>query len=205
MDFNRLADEKALASVTKSLMAKGYEVFVTKNGPETFDKIKNIIPDGSTVMNGSSVTLEQIGFIELLKSGNHKWVNLHAKVNAESDQAKRNKLRKEATLSDYYLGSVHALTQDGTFVIASNTGSQLPHVVYTSQNLIFVVSTKKIVKDLPMAVERVKEHCVPLEDKHLLGLYNMHTALNKLLIFYNEAKMSARKIYFLLVTEDLGF
>ena len=205
MDYNQLASLDSLQKTKDSLSQKGYEVFVVKNKTEALEKIKELIPEGASVMNGSSATLEQIGYLDYLKSGAHKWVDLHAKVTAESDKEKRTKLRRESVLSDYYLGSVHALAETGEFVIASNTGSQLPHVVYTSPNLIFVVSTKKIVPTLDEAMRRLKEYVYPLEDKQSLEKYKEHTAINKIVIFNGEVSYSGRKIRFILVEEDLGF
>ena len=190
---------------SKALTEKGYEVFNVKTGAEALAKIKEIIPEGASVMNGSSVTLEQIGFVEYLKSGEHKWNNLHKGIFEEKDPAKQSQLRREAVLSDYYLGSVHALAETGEFIVASNSGSQLPHIVFTSPNLIFVVSTKKIVADLPAAMKRLEEHVLPLEDKHMMEKYGVGTKDNKILIVKGESQMTHRKINFILVDEDLGF
>ncbi len=156
-------------------------------------------------MNGASVTLEQIGFVDYLKSGEHGWNNLHEGILAEKDPDKQKLLRNQAVLSDYYLGSVHALIETGEFVIASNTGSQLPHIVFTSPNLIFVVSTKKIVPSLPEAMKRLMEYVVPLEDKHMREKYGVGTAPNKILTFNGESSSSKRNIKMILVNEDLGF
>ncbi len=205
MNYNTLASKETLKKTQEGLENKGYEVFVVDNKNQALEKIKTLIPEAASVMNGSSVTLEQIGYQDYLKSGIHEWNDLHAKVNAENDKVKRAKLRKESALSDYYLGSVHALTETGEFVIASNTGSQLPHIVFTSPNLIFVVSTKKIVPTLDEAMKRLTKHVIPLEDKHMLKLYNMHTGLNKMVTFRGETKYMGRKIRFILVKEDLGF
>ncbi len=205
MDYNILANTSSIAKVANALEGKGYEVMVVKSGVDALQKIKELIPEGASVMNGSSVTLEQIGYKDYLVSGNHKWVDLHARVNAENDKEKRNKLRRESVLSDYYLGSVHALIENGEFIIASNTGSQLPHVVYTSPNLVFVVSTKKIVPTMEEGMRRLEEYVYPLEDTHLMGQYNVHTNLSKIVIFKAEAASSTRKIRFILVEENLGF
>ncbi|OGM13639.1 hypothetical protein A3A76_02975 [Candidatus Woesebacteria bacterium RIFCSPLOWO2_01_FULL_39_23] len=205
MNYNDLASDISVNKVTKALQRIGYIVYRVEEGSEALNKIKKIITRGSSVMNGSSVTLEQIGYIDYLKSGKHGWIDLHARVNAENDKEKRAKLRKESTLSDYYLGSVHALTEDGEFVIASNTSSQLPHVVYNSPNLIFVVSTKKIVPALEIAMRRLEDYVYPLEDKASMAKYNSHTGLNKVLIFKGEVTSSTRKINFILVNENLGF
>jgi CheY-like chemotaxis protein len=194
-----------MGKTVSALKAKGYEVVTVKNGAEALEKIKQIIPPGATVMNGSSVTLEQIGYLDYLNSGKHGWNDLHAGVVAEADPAKRTALRKQASLSDYYLGSVHALMENGEFIVASNTGSQLPHIVFTSTNLIFVVSTKKIVADFNAGMKRLEEIVVPLENQHMLEKFGRGTSLNKIVIFKGESPFLGRKIHFILVNEDLGY
>lgn len=203
--YDKLASEETLKKTKESLLGKGYEVSLVSQKEEALTKIKEIIPEGSSITNGSSVTLEQIGFMDLLEKGEHKWNDWHRKITAENDQAKRTLLRKEATFSDFYLGSVHALTSEGEFVIGSNTASQLPSIVYSSQNLIFVVSTKKIVSNLSEAMDRLEKYVVPLEDTHMKEKYGSGTALNKIVIFKGESSYSSRKIHFILITEDLGF
>src|SRR3989344_4810435 len=124
MDYTQLASSQTVAKTVKALESRGFKAAVVGSGKEALEYIKKAIPKGASVMNGSSVTLEEIGLVDLLKSGKHEWNNLHAAVLAEQDQAKRAQLRKQAVVSDYYLGSVHALTEGGEMVIASNTGSQ---------------------------------------------------------------------------------
>src|SRR3990167_2731460 len=205
MNWNILASDESIEKTAKALREKGYEVIVVENGKEALEKIKTIIPKNASVMNGSSVTLEQIGYIDYLKSGAHEWNDLHKKITAEQDQEKRVLLRKQSALSDFYLGSVHALTEEGEFLIASNSGSQLPHVVYTSDNLIFVVGTQKIVPAMPDAFQRLEKYVVPLEDEHMKKLYGTGTRLSKIVVFKHESVYSTRKVRFILVKEKLGF
>lgn len=203
--YSHLASTETILQTEKALKEKGYQVFIAENGKQALNQIKSLIPKGASIMNGASVTLEQIGFTDYLKSGNHPWNDLHAKINTEKDNAKKSKLRKEATLSDYYLGSVHALTKDGDFIIASNTGSQLPHVVFTSPNLIFIVSTKKIVANAAEGLDRLEKYVFPLENQHMQDLYKMGSNISKIVIFKKELGFLGRKIHFVLVNEDLGF
>ena len=143
--------------------------------------------------------------MDFLKSGKNEWDDLHAKVDAESDPVKRAEIRKAAVISDYYLGSVHALTEDGQMVIASNTGSQLPHLDFTSPNIILIIGTQKIVPDLDNAMKRLEDYVYPLEDKRLKELYGTGTMISKILIFRNENARLGRKINIILVKEKLGF
>lgn len=206
MPYDTLASSQTVEKTAAALKENGFkEVFVVTDRQAALAKIKELIPAGASVMNGASETLEEIGYTDYLKSGEHQWRDLHAEVGAENDKAKRDELRKQAVLSDYYLGSVHALVEDGQFVIASQTGSQLPHLVYTSPNLILVVGTQKIVKDLPAAMERLEKYVVPLEEKNMQKRYGGHTSISKLLIFKKEPGFSARQLKMILVQEKLGF
>jgi L-lactate utilization protein LutC len=205
MNYTTLASKEIIDKTVEALKSRNTEALVVKNGAEAFETIKKLIPQGASVMNGSSKTLEQIGFVDYLKSGKHAWNNLHEAVLAEKDPAKQAVLRKQAALSDYYLGSVHALVENGEYIIASNTGSQMPHIVFTSPNLIFVVSTKKIVPTLTEAMKRLEDHVIPLEDQNMKKKYGFGTALNKIIIFKNENPMMGRKVRMILVEEDLGF
>ena len=156
-------------------------------------------------MNGASVTLEAIGYSEYLREGNHPWKDLHAGVTAESDPLKRAELRKKSVNSDYYLGSVHALAETGQILIASNSGSQLPHIAFTSPNIIFVVSTKKIMPTLDEAFQRLEEYVIPLEDERMKEAMGVGTMKAKTLVLHRENPALKRNVLILFVKEDLGF
>lgn len=205
MSYDTLVNKERIAKVVATLKEEGIEAIVVETKAEALARIKEFIPAGASVMNGSSVTLEEIGFIDYLKEGKHGWNNLHEGIILEKDPVKQELLRKQALLSEYYLGSVHAIAETGELVIGSNTASQLPHVVYTSPNIIFVVGAQKIVATLDEGLKRLREHVVPLEDKHTQGLYGIHTALNKIVIWNGESAFNKRRVRMIIVNEKLGF
>jgi len=182
--FDALKDIRSISKTTKALEEKGIRVIIVDNGKDALSYIKKLIPKGVSVTNGSSKTLDQIGFVDYLKSGKHGWANLKEEIVNEKDPIKQAKLRKQAVLSDYYLGSVHALIENGEFIIASNTGSQLPHIVFTS---------------------RLETYVMLLEDRNMKEKYGTGTSLNKIVIFKGENPMAGRKVTMLLVKEKLGF
>jgi L-lactate utilization protein LutB len=205
MDFTALASKEAIESTIRNLKERNIDGMFVDTKEEALTKIKEWIPKGASVMNGSSTTLEQIGYIAYLKSGAHGWNNLHEAILAEKDPAKQALMRRQAVVSDFYLGSVHAAAQTGELVIASNTGSQMPHIVYTSSNLIFIVSTQKITPTLEDARQRLREHVVPLENQRMITAYGSGTHLSKELIFHYENPFLGRKVRVLFVGEKLGF
>jgi L-lactate utilization protein LutC len=156
-------------------------------------------------MNGSSRTLEQIGLIDYLNTDSHGWNNLHEAIHKEKDPVKQAVLRKQSVLSDYYLGSVHALAQTGELVVASGSGSQLPHLAFTSPNLILVVGGQKITPNVDAAIVRLKEHVFPLEDARMKEVGMGGSSLSKYLVINREPAFLGRKVHIILVNEKLGF
>jgi L-lactate utilization protein LutC len=205
MQYNQLANNESIQTTIGELAKHNIETLTVENKVQALEKIKELIPKGVSVMNGTSTTLQEIGFIEYLKAGQHGWNNLHEAIIAEKDPAKQGQLRKESALSDYYVGSVHALSETGEFVVASNTGSQLPHLVFTSHNLLLVVGAQKIVPTLSEALKRLEEYVVPLENERSKEAYGVPTALNKIVIFKGESPMIGRKVKLIIVKESLGF
>jgi L-lactate utilization protein LutC len=157
-----------------------------------------------SVMTGSSTTLDQIGFNSLLKSGAHPWVNLKERVLAEKDPQKQAMLRKQATMADYFVGSAQAVTLNGQLVSGSGSGGQIAAYAYGAKNIILVIGTHKITSDLDEAMRRLREHCVPLEDKRMKGLGWPGTILSKIFIYEKEPHKDM-DAWVILVNEPLGF
>ncbi|MEO6078061.1 MAG: LUD domain-containing protein [Candidatus Andersenbacteria bacterium] len=206
MNYETLATQEQINKTIKNLEEHNIHGISVATGAEAFEKIKSMIPTGASVMNGASVTLETIGFVDYLQAGQHGWNNLHEGIIAEQDKAKQAVLRKQASISDFYLGSVHALSETGEFLVASNTGSQLPHIVFTSQNLIFVVGAHKIVPNLAEGFTRIDEYIIPLENVHMQQKYGAPgTSLNKIVVFKKENPMQGRTVTVIIVNEKLGY
>ncbi len=205
MPYNTPASEEAINKTAIALKNNNFDSVIVETGQQALEKIKELIPRGASVMNGSSRTLQEIGFIEFLSSGQHGWDNLHAKILAETDKTKQAALRKQAELSDYYLGSSHAVTQDGQLMFASASGSQLPHLAFTSPNIILVVGAQKIVTDLKQGFQRIEEYVVPLEDARMKSTGAAGTLHAKTLILHKELTAMGRKILVIIAKEALGF
>ncbi|MDD2258140.1 MAG: lactate utilization protein [Patescibacteria group bacterium] len=205
MDYNNLASVEVIEKTINSLKERGFLPEVIETREAALMRIKELIPGGATVMNGSSRTLEEIGFIEHLKTNNHGWKNLHADILALSDTTEQQKMREQAFFSEFYLGSVHALTESGELLIASNSGSQLPHLVSTSANLILVVGAQKIVPTVDEAFKRLDEQVIPLEEKRMRAAQGVGTYPSKVLLLNREPDFMGRKVRLLIVNEILGY
>ena len=203
MGWVDLADGAAVARTMASLKSRNIDVELLKNRGEALKRIIELLPQGTEFMTGSSNTLTEIGFYDLVKNGQEGWRNLRETMRGVTEPVKRYELRAKTSLAQFFLGSVHAVAETGEVVVASNTGSQLPSYVYSSLNVIWVVGTQKIVHNLEMALKRVREDCLAMEDKSMKAAGQPGSNIGKLLIFEREVS-PIRKIKMLLVEERLG-
>jgi L-lactate utilization protein LutC len=207
MNFNTLPTPDRLQKTIEAVRTRGITVTLVETKESALTQLQALIPAGATVMTGASITLQQIGFEALLMGKKHPWRNFKDEVLAEKDPVKQAALRKQGTLADYFLGSVHAIAETGEIIIASATGSQLPAYAFSSSNVIWVAGTQKITPTVETAFRRVREYVLPLEDQHMKQLYGNEAGsfIGKLLIFEREAPYLHRNVNLLLVNEVLGF
>jgi len=202
MDFAKLADDKTIERTAKALGSKNIEVFVVKDRNEAKRKFLELVPQGSEVYCMSSVTLDETGILKEVEEGG-RYVSVRKKVTSINEKEKREAVRKAASACQYATGSVHAVSEEGEVVIASQSGSQLAPYAFAATNVVWVVGAQKIVKNLDQAFQRIKEYVLPLEDARARKAYGVGTSLNKILIFEKEA--APNRIKMILVKEKLGF
>ena len=202
-DWDRLPDTAVLEKTIAGLRRRNFNPVMVEDGEAAMEMLHNIIPPGKEVMTGSSTTLEQIDFIPLLISGEHPWRNWKDIILAEKDRAKQTALRRKSVTSDYFLGSVQAITESGQVIAVDATGSRNGGYVFAAQNVVWVTGINKIVSDLDMAFRRVYEHCVPLEDARMKRTGGKGTTVGKFVIYENEAVPD--RITTILIKRNLRF
>jgi L-lactate utilization protein LutC len=205
MDYSKTASAETIHKTVEALKARGIQAELIADKATALARVKELIPAGASVSSGTSTTLDEIGFTDYLKSGAHPWRNLKEAIAAEKNPAAQIKLRRASALADVYLGSVHAVTEDGEVLIASATGSQLPAYAYSAPTVIWVVGAQKIVPSLHEAMERLTEHVVPLEDRRMKNAGFPGTMLGKILIIKAETPHNQRAVHLIFVSEGLGF
>lgn len=206
MSFDALAAVEQIEATIEALKARGIAAEAVQTREEALARLRALIPAGASLSTGASLTLKEIGFEELLVSGSHPWKNLKAEYLAEKDPARQALLRRQSTLADYYLGSVHAVSQTGQLIIASMSGSQIAPYAYAASNVIWVVGAQKITPSLEEAIRRVREYVYPHEDKRMKELTGgkMGSMIGKLLIFEREAPFLNRKVAVIFVRQKIG-
>jgi len=110
---------------------------------------------------------------------------------------------KLGAVPEYIVGSVHAVTEEGSVVVASMSGSQLAPYAASAAHVVWIVGAQKIVPTLEDAMKRVQEYTYPLEDEHALQVLGVNSAINKLLVINKE--IIPGRTTMIIVKEEVGF
>src|SRR6202022_3365236 len=159
--FTTLPDDETLATTVVALEEHGFSVEVADDLDAARQAVLARIPEGSSVMTNTSVTLAETGIADAINDGG-PYESVRTKMMALDFATQLPEMKAIAGQPDYALGSVHAVTHDGTLVIASASGSQLASYVWGATNVIFVVGAQKLVSSAEEARERIVEHSLPL-------------------------------------------
>ena len=200
--FSELASDAQIERVVHALEANGIHAIIAENGEEARRIFFELIPEGAEVFLGASVTLETLGIKDEIDTSG-RYEALRPKMFAMDRATQGREIRKLGGAPDYAAGSVHAVTEDGQVLIASNTGSQLGPYASGAGHVIWVVGTQKIVKDLNEGFRRIYEYDLPLETEHIRQLYNAPTNVNKVLVVNREIRPNRTTM--ILVKEEVGY
>ena len=201
-EFAQLASDEQLSRAAASLDAHGITTMIVDSGAEARTEVRSLLPDGSEVYNNTSRTLEAIGVAEdIERSGRYQALRL--RLYQMDREMQRREMRTLAASPAYVVGSVHAVSEDGSLFIASASGSQLGPIVSGAEHVIFVIGGQKIVRDLATALRRIHEYCFPLEDARARSAYGVPSGVNNILIV--NRVLLPQRMTAILVRERLGF
>ena len=200
--FGTPAGEARVRRAAAALEANGMTVVRTADAAEAKRVVLGLIPPGSQVHHGASQTLEATGIAdELEKSGRYE--PLGPRIWSMDRQTQGDEIRRLSAAPDVMLGSVHAVTESGSLMAASNSGSQLGPYASGAGRVILVVGTQKVVSDLEEGLRRIEEYSFPLEEARAQAAYGIHSGVNKVLIINRE--ITPGRITVVFVDEVLGF
>ena len=201
--WDRIPSEQEVAETAEAVGKRGIRVIRALNRHEALEILRHIIPAGAEVMNGSSTTLLEIGYQDLLESGKSGWTDLHARITAEDDDRKRAELRRRSVAADYFLSGVNAIARTGELVACDQSGSRVGAWPFAAGHLVLVSGVNKIVPTLDEALRRVREYAFPLENARSMRAYGTPSRIGKCVILaYEKAE---GRVTLVLVGESLGY
>jgi acyl-CoA hydrolase len=199
--YTALPDDETLSVTVVALEEHGFRVEVVSDLDAARDAVLARIPEGSVVMTNTSVTLQETGVAPAIDDGG-RYESARNKMMALDFATRLPEMKAIAGQPDYALGSVHAISRDGTLVIASASGSQLASYAWGAANVIFVVGAQKLVPNLEAARQRITEHSLKLEDARAYAAYGQNSRVGKILEIHQE---DPGRIHVVLIRQAVGF
>ena len=200
--FTTLPDEAALNATVAALEEHGFSVEVVDDLDVARQALLARIPQGSSVMTNTSVTLAETGIADAINDSDGRWESARNKMFELDFATQAQEMKAIGGQPDYALGSVHAITAGGTLVIASASGSQLASYAWGAANVIFVAGAQKLVPTLEAAHQRIYTHSLPLEDARAQAAYGQHSQVGKILEIHQELP---GRIHIVLIRQQVGF
>jgi L-lactate utilization protein LutC len=199
--FTDPAPARRLERAANALTANGFVAEILDDAAAARARVNDLIPEGASVYASASETLRLSAILDDINaSGRYQAVGPRAMTMDRATQM--DEIRRLLASPDVVVGSVAALTESGSLVVASATGSQLP--AYSgAARAIWVVGAQKVVPDLSTALRRVEEHSLPLENARAQAVYGQPSAINRLLIL--NAELVSGRGTVLLLREAIGF
>jgi LUD domain len=201
-EFCVVASDDTIDKTAAALESNGIRALVAGSGAEARDLVTQLLPAGAEVFNNTSRTLETIGLAEdVERSGRYQPLRL--RLYQMDREMQQREMRLLAASPDYVVGSVHAVTEGGSLLIASASGSQLGPLVSGAGHVILVIGGQKIVPDTETGMRRIHEYTFPLEDARARQVYGVPSGINNILII--NRVIAPDRVTAILVKERLGF
>jgi L-lactate utilization protein LutC len=200
--FTQPAPGHRLEQTAMALREHNFAVEILDDAAAARARVPQLIPAGTSVLTTSSETLRLSGIDDDINASG-RYQAIKPRLLAMDRTICTDDIRRLLASPDVVVGSVAAVTETGSLVIASTSGSQLPSFAGGAARAIWIVGSQKVVPDLPGALLRLENHVLPLENRRAQAIYGQPAAINRLLTLNAEPYPGRGTV--LLIREAIGF
>lgn len=150
--------------IIKGLESRNMTGFYAETKEEALKKALEIIPEGSKVTKGGSMSVKEIGLTEALEKGNYDYLN-------RETYEDRRAAELFAFDADYFLGSSNAITEDGVLINIDGNSNRVSAYAYGPKHVLLIVGMNKVSKDVDSALKRARNVAAPIN----AGRFNKST------------------------------
>lgn len=209
MNENRVKRNDLLAQkVIKGLESRNMTGYYVQSKEDALKKALELIQEGSSVTNGGSMSIAEIGLIDAIKNGNYDYCDRAAATDKHAAEM-------FAYNADYYLGSVNAITEDGVLVNIDGNANRVSAYAYGPKHLVLIVGINKVTKDVEHAMKRARNEAATINTQRF-GLTTPCTQTGSCLdckspdticcqFLVTRFERHKNRVHVILVNESLGF
>ena len=212
MNENRVKRNHMLGEkVIKALNSRNIEAFYAESKEDALAKALELIPEGSKVAWGGSMSIEEIGLKKAICEGKYQELNRDLAKNAEE----KRKIELATYDADYFLTSANAISEDGVIVNIDGNSNRVSAIAFGPKHVLMIIGMNKIVKDAENALSRARNEAAPINAQR----FNIETPCKKTGACFDcqspqsiccqflitRRSMHAGRMKVILVNDDLGF
>ena len=163
--YNSFPDwsDKIAPRIQKALEGRGFAAYYCKTAAEAKKQALELMPEGSSVSWGGSLSIRDIGLLDAIEAGNYEIIDRERAKTPEERQA----LMRKAFMCDTYLTSVNAISEEGEFVNIDGLGNRVAAITFGPDSVIAIVGMNKVCKTLEDAYTRARNYASPLNTVRL--------------------------------------
>jgi hypothetical protein len=200
-----------MQGLVDALKRRNINGYFVSNRDEALNKAIELIPENSSVGFGGSVTLEQIGILDVLRK--RKDIELLDRTQLK-DLKQLYELYIKMFSCDVFLSSSNAITEEGQIANVDGRGNRVAMITFGPRKVIIIVGKNKITKNLDAAIDRIRKVACPLNVKRLKELSKSSPVASIIEITEEkiwgqvsiiERQLDRDRIHVIIVNEDLGF
>lgn len=150
--------EERVQKTMEALRLNKMKPFYAENSAEAREIVRGLVENDKLITSGGSMTLKESGVIEMLTKD---FGGVYLDRSAGKDRDEVEEIMRKAFVSDTFLSSTNALTEDGELYNVDGNGNRVSAMIYGPKQVIVVAGVNKIVKDLAEAKVRVEKTAAP--------------------------------------------
>ena len=155
--------DKLAPRIQNALQARRFDAYYCKTAADAKEQALKLLPEGSSVSWGGSVTIREIGLLDAVTAGNYEVIDRDTAKTPEE----RFELMRQAFMCDTYLTSANAITEDGEFVNVDGMGNRIAAITFGPKSVIVIVGMNKVCQTLQDAYVRARSYASPLNTVRL--------------------------------------
>ena len=145
--FRNMRNDKLAKAMINKLAARNMEGFYVQTKEEAKELALSLIPEGSSVGWGGSMTVKATGLLNR---------------DAAKTPEEKDRISKECFFADYFLTSCNAITEDGIMVNIDGNGNRVAAIVYGPSHVIVITGMNKVVRTEEDALSRARNEAAPI-------------------------------------------
>ena len=198
-------------ALTASFEKRHFEAYYCQTAAEALEKAISLIPEKSTVAWGGSMTIRDMGLTKAIHEKDYHVIDRDLAKSPEETY----ELHRQGLLSDYYITSANAVSEDGILINIDGTGNRVAAYCFGPKNVIVICGMNKVAKDVDNAIARARSYAAPVNSMRFMGKTPCATTgkcgncisteciCNQILI--TRVCRPANRIKIIMVGEELGY